>query len=68
MKLNCLVKLLRELFEGKKRAETTINEFAKKICWNNFTFESQYYNDIIDDIKGTERYGDLLKQYSIKEK
>ena len=59
---------LAKLFEEKERAETIINEFSKKICWNNFTFESQYYNDIIDDIKGTERYGDFLKQYSIKEK
>lgn len=59
---------LAKLFEEKEKAETIINKFAEKICWNNFTFESQYYNDIIDDIKGTERYGDFLKQYSIKEK
>lgn len=30
MNINCLVKLLRELYEEKERAETTINEFAKK--------------------------------------
>ena len=56
---------LKKLYDEKVMAEKIINEFTRKIGWTNFTFKSEYYNDIIDEIKESKRYNDFLTQYSL---
>lgn len=58
---------LSVLFEEKITAESVINEFAEKIGWGNFSFKSQYYNDMTDEIKSAARYKDFVEQYYMGE-
>lgn len=57
---------LKTLFEEKTRAEAIINEHAQMIGWTNFSFKSEFYNDITKDIEGAMRYDDFMKQYALK--
>lgn len=56
---------LDTLFDEKKRATAIINEHAQKIGWTDFSFESEFYNDITNDIKGAMRFNDFMAQYAL---
>lgn len=49
--------------EEAKKCQSYINSFLKTIGWKNMTFESLYYNDIIDDISSSPKYTEFKKRY-----
>ena len=52
--------------EEKIKAEAIINEHAQMIGWTNFSFKSEFYNDITNDIEGALRFNDFMTQYALK--
>ena len=57
---------LKTLCEEKIKAEAIINEHAQMIGWTNFSFKSEFYNDITNDIEGALRFNDFMTQYALK--
>lgn len=51
------------LKEEAKRCHDMFNTLINKIDWNNMTFETLHYNDMLDEIKSNEHYRDFCKRY-----
>lgn len=51
------------LSEEAKRCHEMFNTLIKKIDWNNMTFETLHYNDMLDEIKSSKHYNDICKRY-----
>ena len=59
------VKLIETLEKEREKACRLFNEFLEKIGWTTCSFEAKYYNDtdMLDAIKGSDKYDDFCKQY-----
>ena len=57
---------LEELSSESAKAEELINAFASQIGWADFSFSSEYYNDITDAIKSSSRYDDFMRIYGLE--
>ena len=51
------------LKEEAKRCHDMFNTLINEIDWNNMTFETLHYNDMLDEIKSNEHYRDFCKRY-----
>ena len=46
-----------------KECQQRINDFLKKIGWNNLTFECLYYNDMLEDISSSRNLEEFKRRY-----
>ncbi|MBQ9470303.1 MAG: hypothetical protein IJU72_05050 [Bacteroidales bacterium] len=54
---------LKTLDEERRNACGLFNNFLNQIGWADCSFETKYYNDMLDDIRGAEKFNDFCKQY-----
>lgn len=54
---------LEKLELKQSNASNLFNIFLKNIGWNDCRFEVKHYNDMLDDIRGAEKFNDFCKQY-----
>ena len=49
-----------------KECQLRINDFLKKIGWNNLTFECLHYNDMLEDISSSIHLEEFKRRYFLE--